>query len=134
LSDVENGWTRSILIGAVVAIIIAITGARYFLGVGLPSQITLINRSAETVRDARLKQGDRETTLGQIEPGQMRSADFVAGEGSLTLTVTFASGRTISADNVGYTVAAIPVIVRFTVDGDKVELLDITNRNPKPLF
>jgi hypothetical protein len=130
----DNAWTRAALIGVVVAIFAAISLARVFYGVGLPSQVTIVNHASETIADARLRQGDRETKLASIEPGQMRSADFIAREGSLTLTVTFSSGRTVSADNVGYTVAAIPVIVRFAVDGDKVALIDITNRNPKKLF
>lgn len=123
-------WTEGILIGVVLAIMIALAGARIFYGVGLSSQVTLINRSAETIGEARLSQGDRVTTLVQIEPGQMRSADFIAREGSLTLSVTFTSGRTLSADNVGYVTASIPVTVRFDIAGDKVALLHIIHRSP----
>lgn len=129
----EERWTWVALIGVVALIGLGVV-AKTFNGIGSPSQITLVNRSAETVAEAHLRQGDQETKLGSIEPGRMRSADFITREGSLTLTVRFGSGRTISANNVGYTVAAIPVIVYFTVDDNKVELLDITNSNPYRLF
>lgn len=124
----EDGRTRAVLIGVIVAAVLVAVGLRMFYGFNTLSQITLINRSAETISDARLRQGDRETTLGRIEPGDMRSADFIAREGSLTLTVTFSSGRTLSADDVGYVTPGIPMTVFFNVTDDKVALLDVVNR------
>lgn len=126
----EDGRASAVLIGIVVAAILGIFVLRTFYGVGTLSQVTLINRSVETISEARLRQGDRETALGPIKPGHMRSADFIAREGSLTLTVTFDSGRTLSADNVGYVTPGIPMTVFFNVADDKVALLDIVNRKP----
>lgn len=126
----EDGRASAVLIGIVVAAILGIFVLRTFYGVGTLSQVTLINRSVETINEARLRQGDRETTLGRIEPGDMRSADFIARERSLTLTVRFSSGRTLSAENVGYVTPGIPMTVFFNVTDDKVALLDIVNRKP----
>lgn len=121
---------REVLAGAIaVAILAALVASAYF-GVAPRSEITLINRSVETISEARLKQGDRETVLGPVEPGRMRSADFVAREGSLTLVVTLESGRTLSAVNVGYIAPALPATVFFNVTEDKVALLYIVNRKP----
>ena len=129
----ENGWTRAVLIGVAVAALLAAAGARTFFHLYLvPSQITLINRSNEPVSDARLRQRNEEIALGPIEPGHMRSADFIAREGSLTLAVTFGSGRTVSTDNVGYLAAGIPVTVIFEVSDNKVALLNVVKRNSSP--
>ncbi len=127
----EGGLAEKILAGIVIVAFVAAIGARTFYNVGTLSQVTLINRSAETIDSARLRQGDRKTTLGQIEPGDMRSVDFFAQPGTLTLTVTFRSGRTLSADDVGYVAFATPVTVFFNVTDDKVALLYVVKRNPK---
>jgi hypothetical protein len=129
----EDGPLKTILTGiliaVVIAVIVAIVGLRAFYGLSTLSQVTVVNRSVETISEARLRQADRETTLGRIEPGQMRSADFMPREGSLTLTVTFSSGRTLSAENVGYVAPGIPVTVFFNVTDDTVALLDVVKRN-----
>jgi hypothetical protein len=127
----EVGRIEAVLIGVILVVGLVGAGASTFYSVGSLSRITLINRSVETISGARLRQGDRETTLGQIEPGQMRSADFMPQAGSLTLAVTFNSGRTLSADDVGYVAPGTAVTVFFNVTDDKVALLDIVKRNPQ---
>jgi hypothetical protein len=127
----EDGRTRTVLIGIALVAFLAAFGANTFYGFSTHSQVTLINRSAETISSARLRQGDRETGLGRIEPGDMRSADFIARGGSLTLTVTFISGRTLSANDVGYVAPNTAVTVFFNVTDDKLALQSIVKRNPK---
>jgi len=127
---VEGGLTEKLLIGIVLVAFVAAVGARAFYNDGRLSHVTLINRSAETIDSARLRQGDREATVGQIEPSQMRSADFIAHTGSLSLTVTFSSGRILSATDVGYIAPATSVTVFFNVTDDKVALLEMVARNP----
>jgi hypothetical protein len=121
---------RTVLVGFVIAVLVVIAAfASALFGVStLPSQLTLINRSAATVSEARLRQGDRELAVGAIEPGRIRTTDFISRNGSLTLAVRFSSGHSVSADNIGYLAAGTPVIVVFEVTDNKVALLTITKR------
>lgn len=93
------------------------------------SQLTLINRAAETISEARLRQGGRNLAQIAVEPGQIRSTDFISRNGPLTLVVKFASGRSISADDVGYLAGGMPVIVTFQITDNKVALLTIAKPN-----
>ncbi|NOT39688.1 MAG: hypothetical protein HOP13_04270 [Alphaproteobacteria bacterium] len=117
-----------VLIGlALVVLAIAAAFASALFGVSVqPSQLTIVNRSAEMVSEARLLQGGRELAVTTMEPGQIRTTDFVSRNGSLTLTVKFNSGRSASANDVGYLAAGNPVTVTFAITGDKVTLLTIT--------
>jgi hypothetical protein len=126
----EMGRVEAVVIGVVIVAFIAAAGASTFYGSRAHSQVTLANRSVEAISHVQLRQGDRETTLGQIEPGDMRSADFMSRVGPLTLTVTFSSGRTLSADDVGYVAPATPVTVFFNITDDKIALVYVVNRNP----
>ena len=123
---------RTVLVGlGFVGFVALLAYSRVFFGFSEGvSQFTLINASVETVSEAQLKQGDRELALGggTIEPGQTRTTDFVSHYGSLTLVVKFASGRSMSADNVGYVAAGAPVIVTFEVTDNRVALLTIAKR------
>ncbi len=122
---------RTVLVGLVIVGLFAIaTYSRVFVAVS--SQLTLINRSAETVSEAQLKQGDRELALGAVEPRQIRTTDFVSRDGWLTLVVKFSSGRSVSADNVVYLAVDVPVIVVFEVTDNKVALLTVTKRSTSP--
>lgn len=125
---------RTVLIGlAIVAVFAVAIGARTYFGFRTTlSRLTLINRSQEAVSDARMRQDDRETALGAIGPGQRGSTDFIAREGSLTLVVKFSSGRTLSAENVGYLAGGLPATVFFEVTDNDVRLLSIVSRNANP--
>ena len=130
----DRSWVGAIVIGLVLATI-AVFGnlAKFQYGLqSVPSQLTVINNSAETVSEVRMRQGDRETPLGAIDPGQSQSTDFFSREGSLTIVATFGSGRTVMADRVGYLAAGIPVIVIFDVRDDEVTLVSIQSRTGSP--
>lgn len=79
-----------------------------------------------------MRQIGNEINLNAIEPGESRSASFFSREGALTLAVTFDSGDTLSAQNVGYLAPGLPVIVTFDVTDDKVALRNIVRRKLNP--
>jgi hypothetical protein len=119
-----------VLIGLGLALLAVVAAfASSLLGVSVePSQLMLVNRSSETVSEARLLQGNRELAVTTIEPGQIRTTDFISRNGSLTLAVKFNSGHSVSTNDVGYLAAGNPVIVTFTITSEKVTLLTITKR------
>ena len=121
-------WRTVLVLVAFVAAAAFAAYSKIFFGV--PSQFTLINHAAETVSEARLMQGDHELAVVAVEHGRIRTTDFIAREGSLTLRVKFNSGRSLSADSVGYVAAGMPVVVVFEVNDDKVALLTVTQLNP----
>lgn len=122
---------KTVLVGLViVGLFVVAAYSRIFFGFpGTLSQLTLINHSAERISEALLRQSDRELALGgAIEPGQIRTTDFVSRDGRLTLVVKVSSGRSLSADDIGYLAADVPVIVTFEVTDDRVALLTLTKR------
>lgn len=122
---------RTILVGLVI-VGSFLVAAYLRIGLGFPgtlSQFTLINHSSETVSETRLMQGGRELTVGgAIDPGQIRTTDFISHDGQLTLVVTLGTERSVSATDVGYLSATVPVTVTFEVTDNKVTLLTITKR------
>lgn len=121
---------QTVFVGVLVAVLVVVgTFASALFGAStLPSQLMLVNRSTEMVSEARLLQGDRELAATTIEPGQIRTNDFVSRNGSLTLTVKFNSGRSVSANDFTYLVAGNPVTITIEITSEKVTLLTITKR------
>lgn len=120
---------KAVLVGLLfVAVLVAATYLRMSHGIGGLSQVTIVNRSAETLVETRLQQGDRQTRIDNIEPGRIRTADFIPRDGWFTLVVKYASGRSLSAANAGFLAADAPVIATFEVTNDKVALLSLSKR------
>lgn len=121
---------QTALAGLVVVSLVAVADYSRIL-YGIPagvSQLTLINGSAETIDEATLRQGDSELAFGAVATGHNRSTDFFSHQGPVTLVVKFNSGRTMSADSVGYLPAGIPVVVTFEVTDNEVALLTVVKR------
>ncbi len=106
----------------------------YFRTNPATSQITLVNRTSETISEAKMRQEGIELALGSIEPGGTRSVDFISREGPVTVVVKFKSGHAIWADKVGYLAAGLPVIVVFDVLSETVALRAVTKRGGRRSF
>ena len=129
----DQDWAKTIIIGvAVVALLVAGMVAKVYFGIHTTANhITVLNHADELISDARLKYDDRELALGAIDRGGRQSADFIIShEGSVTLTVQFSSGRSVSADNVGYVTPGMPMTLIFHVTDDKVLLAASLSRAP----
>lgn len=125
---------KTILTGVVLVafLVVGTFAGTYFTNRQLPSELTIVNRTSRTITSARMRQIGNEINLNAIEPGESRSASFFSREGALTLAVTFDSGDTLSAQNVGYLAPGLPVVVTFDVTDDKVALRNIVRRKFNP--
>jgi hypothetical protein len=129
---VTDWKTISVMIVIVAVMVVGLFAQTYFRYGVRQSQLTLVNRSSEAIRSARMTQGDSELVLEKIEPGESRSADFASHEGPITLVVTFRSGNFVSANKVGYLAAGLPVTVTFDITDSKVALRGIVKHKLNP--
>lgn len=87
------------------------------------ADVTIRNTSSQAIQEGKLVVFQREYRFEHLSPGESLTVSFTtAGGGSYRIALTFASGRALSSNSLGYVGEGIPARDTIVIGDDSITI------------